>query len=227
MQKKLRKNKPDSGIIKNFKWRWVIVERRSIRTNHRIRTAKIRLIGSDGKQIGIVGVDEGIKKAQEESLDLVEISPTANPPVCRIVDFGKYLYTLEKQEKEAKRKQHVIEIKEIKLSPNIDDHDYETKMRSAVTFLERGDKVKLTLMFRGREAARPELGRRVLARFAEDIADLAELEKSEGLERHRGIVMLFKPKPQIKKSTKVHTAVASSPTEKPKDAETQNEQSSS
>lgn len=191
--------------------------------NHRIRAAKIRLIGSDGKQIGVVTVDEGIRKAQEESLDLVEISPTANPPVCRVIDFGKYLYTLEKQEKEAKRKQHVIDIKEIKVSPNIDIHDYETKLRNAIAFLERGDKVKLTLMFRGREAARPELGQRVLSRFTEDVADLAELEKSEGLERHRGIVMLFKPKPQVKKAPKAQPVVPSSTTEKTKDAETQNE----
>ena len=158
-------------------------------------------------------------------MDLVEISPTANPPVCRVLDFGKYLYTLEKQEKEAKRKQHVIEIKEIKLSPNIDIHDYQTKLRMAIGFLERGDKVKLTLMFRGREAARPELGKRVLERFAEDIADLAELEKSEGLERHRGIVMLFMPKPQTKKVPKARPVASGNPTEKLKDAETQNKQS--
>ena len=172
-----------------------------------------------------MSVDDGIRKAQEESLDLVEISPTANPPVCRVVDFGKYLYTLEKQEKEAKRKQHVIAIKEIKFSPNIDIHDYQTKLRSAITFLERGDKVKLTLMFRGREAARPELGKRVLDRFVEDIADVGELEKSEGLERMRGIVMLFKAKPQTKKTGKARTEVSDA--EKPKDAKTEDKQSSS
>ena len=205
----------------------MIVERKFIRVNHRIRVPKIRLIGSDGKQIGIVSVDEGVKKAQEESLDLVEISPTASPPVCRIVDFGKYLYTLEKQEKEAKRKQHVIAIKEIKVSPNIDIHDYQTKLRSAIGFLERGDKVKLTLMFRGREAARPELGHRVLNRFTEDIADVGVLEKSEGLERHRGIVMLFMPKPPAKKPAKSRPVASSAGPEKPKDAETQNKQSSS
>jgi len=159
------------------------------------------LIGSDGKQVGIVAVEEGIRKAQDESLDLVEISPTANPPVCRIVNFGKYLYTLEKQEKEAKKKQHVINIKEIKLTAHIEDHDYHTKLRSAIGFLERGDKVKVTLTFRGREVARPEFGRRVLERFREDISDLGELERDEGLER-RTITLLFMPKAQAKKLNK-------------------------
>lgn len=178
-----------------------MIYHKSIRINHRIRAPKIRLIGSDGKQIGLVSVDEGIKRAQAEGLDLVEISPTANPPVCRVLDFGKYLYTLEKQEKEAKKKQHVIAVKEIKLGANIEDHDYQTKLRSAITFLERGDKVKVTMMFRGREAARPEFGRRVLERFREDVADVGELEKDEGLER-RTITQLFMPKPQSKKTPK-------------------------
>ena len=146
-------------------------------------------------------MEEGIRRAQDENLDLVEISPTANPPVCRILDFGKYLYTLEKQEKEARKKQHVITVKEIKFTSNIDDHDYQTKLRSALNFLERGDKVKLTLTFRGREITRPELGRRVIERFTEDIADLGELEKDEGMER-RSRVLLFMPKPQPKKKIK-------------------------
>ncbi len=187
------------------------------------------MIGSDGKQIGIVSVEEGIKKAQDESLDLVEISPTANPPVCRVVDFGKYLYTLEKQEKEAKRKQHVITIKEIKLTAHIDDHDYQTKLRSAMNFLERGDKVKVTLTFRGREVTRPEMGKRVLERFREDIIDLGELERDEGLER-RSIVMLFMPKVHAKKPVKKQASPAENSTdltEKPIDAKTENQQSSS
>ncbi|MBI4387634.1 MAG: translation initiation factor IF-3 [Candidatus Omnitrophica bacterium] len=197
-----------------------------MRINGKIRAPKIRLISSDGKQVGIVSVDEGVRKAQEEGLDLVEISPTANPPVCRVLDFGKYLYMLEKQEKEARKKQHVISIKEIKMTANIDDHDYQTKLRSALNFLERGDKVKLTLMFRGREATRPELGQRVIDRFTQDISDTGELERNEGFER-RSIVLLYMPKVQSRKAPKTHSAPPKKKTEKLVDAETQNKQSGS
>ena len=159
---------------------------------------QIRLIGSDGKQIGIVSPQEGITRAREEGLDLVEISPTAKPPVCRIVDFGKYLYTLEKEEKQAKKKQHVIQLKEIKVSSKIKEHDYQTKLRSAIKFLERGDKVKLTMFFRGRELAHIDLGRAILARFVEDISDIADIEKNTGLEG-RFIVIHLSPKANIVK----------------------------
>ena len=182
------------------------------------------MIGSDGKQIGLVSVEEGVRKAQEEGLDLVEISPTANPPVCRVLDFGKYLYMLEKQEREARKKQHVISIKEIKMTANIDDHDYQTKLRSALNFLERGDKVKLTLMFRGREATRPELGQRVIDRFTQDISDIGELERNEGFER-RSIVLLYMPKVHSRKASKPHSSPPVTKTEKLIDAETQNKQS--
>lgn len=154
-----------------------------------------------------MSVEEGLKCAQEEGLDLVEISPTADPPVCRVLDFGKYLYTLEKQEKEARKKQHVMDVKEIKLTANIDDHDYQTKLRSALGFLERGDKVKATLMFRGREVTRPEFGARLLDRFAQDIAEVGELERDEGLER-RLMVRIFRPTFQQKKVKKPKPADA-------------------
>ena len=147
--------------------------------------------------MGIVNVDEGIRKAQDEGLDLVEISPTANPPVCRIIDFGKYLYTIEKQEKEAKKKQHVISIKEIKLTSNIEEHDYQTKLRNSRKFLERGDKVKLTLFFRGREITHADLGRKIVDRYVEDISDMAEVERNDGLEGN-AIHIYFIPKPQVK-----------------------------
>ena len=166
---------------------------------------QIRLIGSDGKQIGIVSPQEGIQKAREEGLDLVEISPTAKPPVCRIVDFGKYLYTLEKEEKQAKKKQHVIQLKEIKVSSKIKEHDYQTKLRSAIKFLERGDKVKLTMFFRGREVTHLDLGKAILSRFVEDVSDLAEVEKNSGLEG-RFIVIHLNPKPTtVKKKTQPTT----------------------
>ena len=179
-----------------------MIDKRFIRRNERIRVPQIRLISSDGKQIGIVSPQEGIAKAREEGLDLVEISSTAKPPVCRILDFGKYLYTLEKEEKQARKKQHVVQIKEIKLTSKIKEHDYQTKLRSAIKFIERGDKVKLTMFFRGRELAHIDLGRRILNRFTEDLTDLAEIEKNAGLEG-RMIVILLTPKPNAKKKVKM------------------------
>ena len=134
-------------------------------------------------------------------MDLVEISPTAKPPVCRILDFGKYLYTLEKEEKHAKKKQHVAQIKEIKITSKIKEHDYQTKLRSGIKFLERGDKVKLTMFFRGRELAHTDLGKRVLERFLTDLADLADVEKNCGLEG-RMITIHITPKPNIKRKQK-------------------------
>lgn len=156
------------------------------------------MIGSDGKQIGIVSPQEGVQRAREEGLDLVEISPTAKPPVCRILDFGKYLYTLEKEEKEARKKQHVVQIKELKVTSKIKEHDYQTKLRSAIKFLERGDKVKLTMFFRGREMSHVDLGKIILERFVQDLADLADVEKDFGLEG-RMIVILFTPKISTRK----------------------------
>lgn len=129
---------------------------------------------------------------------MVEISSTAKPPVCRILDFGKYLYTLEKEEKQARKKQHVVQIKEIKVTSKIKEHDYQTKLRSAIKFLERGDKVKLSMYFRGREMAHIDLGKRILQRYGQDLADLADVEKDSGLEG-RMIVVLLNPKPNIKK----------------------------
>lgn len=145
---------------------------------------------------------EALVRAREEGLDLVEISPTANPPVCRILDFGKYLYTLEKEEKQARKKQHIVHLKEIKLTSKIKEHDYQTKLRSAINFLDRGDKVKLTMYFRGRELAHIDLGRRILDRFVEDVTDIAEVEKNTGLEG-RMIAIHFTPKPNSKKKPKM------------------------
>ncbi len=150
-------------------------------------------------------------------MDLVEISPTAKPPVCRILDFGKYLYTLEKEEKQARKKQHVVQIKEIKVTSKIKEHDYQTKLRSAIKFLERGDKVKLTMFFRGREMAHIDLGKRILDRYMQDLMDLAEVEKDSGLEG-RMIVILFTPKPNTKKKAPVKP-------ESQNNAKTKNEQS--
>ena len=144
----------------------------------------------------------------------MEISSTAKPPVCRILDFGKYVYTLEKEEKQARKKQHIVQIKEVKVTSKIKEHDYQTKLRSAIKFIERGDKVKLTMFFRGREVTHIDLGRRVLDRFTEDVSDIAEVEKNFGLDG-RVIVILLSPKPNVRKKLKVV----------PQDAKTKNEQS--
>ena len=172
------------------------------------------MIGADGQQIGIVPPEEGLTRAREAGLDLVEIAPTARPPVCRILDFGKYLYTLEKEDKIARKKQKVVHLKEIKLTSKIKEHDYRTKLRNAIKFLERGDMVKLTMMFRGRELSHINLGERILNRFVEDVSDLAEMEKNTGLEG-RAIVLHLQPKPAGRKKQKSVT----------KSAETQDEQS--
>lgn len=202
--------------VKQQPWRCKI-DKRFIRRNERIRVPQIRLIGSDGRQIGIVTPQEGIAKAREEGLDLVEISPTAKPPVCRILDFGKYLYTLEKEEKQARKKQHVIQLKEIKITSKIKEHDYQTKLRSAIKFLERGDKVKLTMFFRGREVTHLDLGKRVLDRFVEDLVDIGDVERNSGLEG-RMIIILFTAKATI---------VKKKPKTVQEDAKTENKQSHS
>ncbi len=153
-----------------------------VRANEQIRVPQIRLIGPTGEQIGIVPTKEGLRRAEEANLDLVEVAPTAKPPVCRILDLGKYIYSLSKKEKEAKKKQKVIHVKEVKMTPKIDEHDYQTKLRNARTFVERGDKVKLTLFFRGREITHADLGQRIVKRFIEDLSDVGEVERNDGLE---------------------------------------------
>lgn len=153
-----------------------------VRANEQIRSPQIRLISAKGEQIGIVPIKEGLRRAQEDGLDLVEVASQVKPPVCRILDLGKYLYSLGKKEKEARKKQKVIDVKEIKMTSKIDEHDYQTKLRNARKFIERGDKVKLTLFFRGREITHSELGLRIVNRFSQDISDVAELERNEGLE---------------------------------------------
>jgi translation initiation factor IF-3 len=157
------------------------------------------LIGPNGEQVGIVPTKDGLKMAEDAGLDLVEVAATVKPPVCRIMDLGKYLYTLDKKEKEARKKQHVIDIKEVKMTSKIEEHDYQTKLRNARRFLERGDKVKLTLFFRGREVTHAELGERVIKRTIEDLADIGEVEKNVGLEG-KIIQVYFAPKSLVKKA---------------------------
>src|ERR1700751_3378530 len=149
--------------------REVCIDKRFIRTNERIRAREIRVIDDEGKQIGILPPYEALKMARERNLDLVEISPTANPPVCRIMDYGKFLYQQEKKEREAKKHQKTITVKEVKYRINVDDHDYETKKNHVLRFLDEGDKVKATIFFRGREMTRTGLGRQILERLIKDV----------------------------------------------------------
>jgi translation initiation factor IF-3 len=159
---------------------------------------QIRLIGSAGEQIGIVPTKEGLRRAQEDGLDLVEVAPLAKPPVCRILDLSKYLYSLSKKEKEARKKQKVIAVKEIKMTSKIEDHDYQTKLRNGRKFIERGDKIKLTLFFRGREITHADLGKKIINRFIEDISDVAEVERNDGLEGN-AIHLYIIPRAGVKK----------------------------
>lgn len=173
--------------------------KKMIRANDRIRVPEVRLVDEKGEQVGVVPIKEALKMAEEAGLDLVEVAAQASPPVCRILDLGKYIYTLSKKEKEAKKKQKLVEVKEIKLSSKIGEHDYQTKLRNAHRFILRGDRVKLTMFFKGREIAHSDLGRAVIERFVNDMSEVAGIEKDEGLEG-RMIHLLLVPKELTKKS---------------------------
>ncbi|MEO9514678.1 MAG: translation initiation factor IF-3 [Paracoccaceae bacterium] len=160
------------------------------RVNDRIRSNEIRLIGADGENVGVVTPTRAMEMAFDAGLDLVEISPNANPPVCKIMDFGKFKYEQQKRESEARKKQKIIEIKEVKFRPNTDTNDYDVKMRNVFKFLENGDKVKVTLRFRGREMAHQELGRQLLHRVADDIKDLGKVENMPKMEGRQMIMMI-------------------------------------
>ncbi len=165
------------------------------RINERITSTEIRLIGAEGENAGVVTPARAMEMADDAGLDLVEISPNANPPVCKIMDFGKFKYETQKKEAEARKKQKIIEIKEVKFRPNTDNHDYEVKMRNVFKFLENGDKVKITLRFRGREMAHQELGRQLLERVAEDTKEAGKVENFPKMEG-RQMVMLIGPMPK-------------------------------
>ncbi len=158
--------------------------------NDRIRAPEVRLIGAEGENLGVVPPRQAHAMAQEAGLDLVEISPNAKPPVCKIMDFGKFKYEQQKRESEARKKQKTIEIKEVKFRPNTDTHDYDVKMRNVVKFLENGDKVKVTLRFRGREMAHQYLGRELLERVAEDVKELGKVENMPKMEGRQMVMMI-------------------------------------
>ena len=158
-----------------------------------IRDKEARLIGADGEQLGIMSAREAYKLAQEAELDLVKIAPGAKPPVCKIIDYGKYRYELARKEKEARKKQKTVELKEVRLSPNIDTNDLNTKMNAARKFISKGNKVKVTLRFRGREMAHVQASKHILDDFAEALADIAVVEKAPKLEgRSMGMVLTEK-----------------------------------
>jgi len=163
------------------------------RVNREIDVRSIRLVGADGEMIGVVSLREGLLMAEEAGLDLVEVSPNADPPVCKILDFGKFKYEVQKKKNEARKKQKVIEVKEIKLRPNIDEHDYGVKMRSMRKFLEEGDKVKVTMRFRGRELAHQDIGMKLLERVRDDLDDLGKIEQVPKIEG-RQMVMVVAPR---------------------------------
>ena len=158
--------------------------------NEQIRDREVRLIGEDGEQIGVMSAKEAMKLAREAGLDLVKIAPNAKPPVCKIVDYGKYRYELARKEKEAKKKQKVTDVKEIRLSPNIDTNDLKTKANQARKFLSKGDKVKVALRFRGREMAHMGVGKQILDDFFEKLEDVAVIEKPAKLEGRSMIMFL-------------------------------------
>ncbi len=161
-------------------WRCTTISELMI--NEQIRDREIRLIGQNGEQLGIMSARDAYLKAQEAGLDLVKIAPTAKPPVCKIIDYGKYRYELARKEKEAKKKQKTIEIKEVRLSPNIDTNDLNTKVGAARKFITKGDKVKVTLRFRGREMAHMNSSKYILDEFAESLSDIATVDKAPKVE---------------------------------------------
>ncbi len=161
--------------------------------NRQIRISPVRVIGVDGEQLGIMPIEEALAAAEEEDLDLVEVAPNSRPPVVRIMDYGKYKYEQARKARQAKKKQHTIQLKEVKFRPGIEEHDLEFKTRHARRFLEDGNKVKATMMFRGRQVAHPELGREVLDRVASDLEDVGKIESAPDMEG-RNMTMILVPK---------------------------------
>jgi translation initiation factor IF-3 len=180
-----------------------------LRINERIRVPEVRLVGPNGETVGIVRVEDALRLAQEADLDLVEVAPTARPPVCKLMDYGKFKYENAQKAREARRNQTNVVIKEMKLRPKIDSHDYETKKGHVVRFLKQGDKVKITIMFRGREQHRPELGFRLLQRLAEDVDDLGFVESAPKQDGRNMTMVLGPHKKKAEAKAEVKAAKAS------------------
>ena len=165
---------------------------RQLRVNERIRIAQVRVIGDEGAQLGVMAPSDALRLARERGLDLVEVAPQTSPPVCRIMDFNKFRYEEQRREREAKKKHHVAKLKEVKFKPRIEAHDYQVKLRRLKTFLMRGDQAKVTMVYRGRELAHVELGRRILDRLVEDLKSISKVERTPMLDG-RFMTMVFGP----------------------------------
>src|SRR5699024_582559 len=170
-------------------WRWMAISK-EMNVNEGIRAREVRLIDSNGDQLGVKSRQEALEIAATRNLDLVLVAPNAKPPVCRIMDYGKYRFEQQKKEKEARKKQKVINVKEVRLSPGIEDHDFNTKLRNARKFLEKGDKVKVSIRFRGRAITHKDLGRDVLERMAEECNDVSTVEQKPKMEGRSMFLML-------------------------------------
>lgn len=170
----------------------IAVEKR-VRVNEQIRISPVRVVDEEGEQLGILQLDEALATADDRGLDLVEVAPDARPPVCRIMDYGKYRYQLSRKQREARKKQHQVHLKEVKFRPGTEDHDFEFKVRHARRFIEEGNKVKVTVMFRGRQISHPEVGRDVLERVANALEDEAKVESSPSMDG-RTLTMILAPK---------------------------------
>lgn len=170
------------------------ISKDNLKINEEIRAREVRVNSASGEAIGIMSLRDALQLAAEQQLDLVEVAPTAKPPVCKIMDFGKYRYEQQKREKEAKKKQKVVTVKEVKLRPNIEQHDFNVKLKNALRFIEDGDKVKVTIMFRGRELSHPDLGKQILIKMAEELKELVVVEREPKLEG-KNMIMILSPKP--------------------------------
>ncbi len=177
-------------------WRWLIISK-DLFINEEIRAREVRLVGANGDQIGIKSRNEALEMAQTANLDLVMVAPNAKPPVCRIMDYGKFRYEQQKKDEEARKNQKVINIKEVRLSPTIDEHDFNTKLRNAIKFLEKGDKVKASIRFKGRAITHKEIGQKVLDRLAQQCAEVSVVEQRPKMEG-RSMFIVLAPKTETK-----------------------------
>lgn len=179
-------------ILKTL-WRCIVISKNELMINEEIRDKEVRVIDNDGSMLGIYPIKEAQKMAIQKNLDLVKIAPQAEPPVCKIMDYGKHIFEITKKEKEARKNQKVMSVKEVRLSPSIEDHDFQFKLKNAIKFLKSGNKVKITLKFRGREMNYTALGEDILSKFAENISEVGVVDKTPKLEG-RNMVMFVNPK---------------------------------
>ena len=207
------RGRPEAGASRGLEARLDRLSRgepridKTARTNEGIRVREVRLIDGEGNQVGVVPTEEALRMAREQGYDLVEVAPAARPPVCRIMDFGKFMYQQKKKSHDSKKKQKQFQVKEVKFRPNIDDHDYDVKLRNALRFLEEGDKVKATVQFRGREMSKPELGLSLMRRLAADIGDRGVQESTPEMAGNR-MHLIFGPGKKEKEREKEKAAAA-------------------